>query len=446
MKPIRLNPSVPFDPARLPFFYGWAIILIGIIGMMVSLPGQTMGFSVFTEALLSDLVLNREQLSLSYGIGTILSSFLLTSAGKLYDKHGARIIAIIGGLGLALTLVFLTLIPDITAFLSSVWANVAPIIWTLPLITIGFFGIRFFGQGIITMVSRNMVMKWFDWHRGLANGFLGMAVSVGFSSSPILLNHLIGLYDWRNTWLILAVVAGIFFVIFAWLFFRDNPQESGLIPDGKVHQPKSDQPVTHPKRDFTLSEVKKMRVFWVFNFSVTMFALYFTALTFHIESIFKVAGMDEDKAFSIFLPGSIIALVLHLAGSTWSDYTKLKYFLYLLIVGYLVSMTGIVLLGDYSFAYYLVIIGHGLVNGMFGILSAVTWPRFFGNKHLGAITGFNMTWVVAGSAVGPFFFALLKNIQGNYDIPVMILAVLCVVLFFFSFNADNPNEKAEVRR
>ncbi len=446
MKEIRLSPSRPFDPARFPFFYGWAIIFVGIIGMLMSVPGQTMGVSVFTESLLTDLVLNREQLSLSYGIGTIISSFLLTGVGKLYDKHGARIIAMIGGMGLAVTLVFLTFIPGITAFFTGIWHNVSPVIWTLPLITIGFFGIRFFGQGVITMVSRNMVMKWFDWHRGLANGFLGMAVSVGFSSSPILLNYLIGLYEWRNTWLILAAIAGSFFVIFVWLFFRDNPQESGLIPDGKPHQSKSNQPATHPKQDFNLAEVKKMRVFWVFNLSVAMFALYFTAMTFHIESIFKMAGMDKEMAFSIFLPGSVIALVLHLVGSTLSDYTKLKYFLYFLILGYLISMSGIVLLGDYDYAYYLVIIGHGLANGMFGILSAVTWPRFFGNKHLGAITGFNMTWVVAASAVGPFFFALLKNIQGNYDIPVLILAVACIVLFFFSFNADNPNEKAEVKR
>jgi len=42
----------PFSPARLPFFYGWIILFAGIIGMLMSVPGQTVGVSAFTEDLL----------------------------------------------------------------------------------------------------------------------------------------------------------------------------------------------------------------------------------------------------------------------------------------------------------------------------------------------------------------------------------------------------------
>ena len=47
--------SKPFPPSRLPFFYGWVILGAGIIGILMSIPGQTMGVSVFTENLLEDL-------------------------------------------------------------------------------------------------------------------------------------------------------------------------------------------------------------------------------------------------------------------------------------------------------------------------------------------------------------------------------------------------------
>ncbi len=41
----------PFDPARSPLYYGWAVLVVGTIGMIASIPGQTAGVSVFTDDL-----------------------------------------------------------------------------------------------------------------------------------------------------------------------------------------------------------------------------------------------------------------------------------------------------------------------------------------------------------------------------------------------------------
>jgi OFA family oxalate/formate antiporter-like MFS transporter len=46
------------------------------------------------------------------------------------------------------------------------------------------------------------------------------------------------------------------------------------------------------------------------------------------------------------------------------------------------------------------------MQGMFGIMANVTWPRFFGRGHLGAVAGFAMALNVAGTAVGPTPLAL----------------------------------------
>ena len=40
------------------------------------------------------------------------------------------------------------------------------------------------------MVSRNMVMQWFDRRRGLANWILGFVTTIGFSLSPPVLDWL----------------------------------------------------------------------------------------------------------------------------------------------------------------------------------------------------------------------------------------------------------------
>ena len=99
---MKKHPNIPFAPSSIPVFYGWIILAAGTIGMLMSIPGQTMGVSVFTENLLDDLEINRNNLSLAYLIGTVGSALLITRAGKLYDSYGARIMALIaaGMLGL----------------------------------------------------------------------------------------------------------------------------------------------------------------------------------------------------------------------------------------------------------------------------------------------------------------------------------------------------------
>jgi len=68
---MKRYPDKPFAPSRLPFFYGWVILVAGTIGILMSIPGQTMGVSVFTENLLADLDIERNNLSLAYLVGTL---------------------------------------------------------------------------------------------------------------------------------------------------------------------------------------------------------------------------------------------------------------------------------------------------------------------------------------------------------------------------------------
>jgi len=145
---MRKNSNIPFAPSASPIFYGWVILIAGAVGMLMSIPGQTMGVSVFTENLIRDLSINRNNLSLAYLFGTVFSGLLIAWAGKLYDRHGARIMAFIAGFFLGLTLLYLTRIDLIAVSLES-WIPAG--VSTFLLLTLGFWGIRFFGQGMLTM-------------------------------------------------------------------------------------------------------------------------------------------------------------------------------------------------------------------------------------------------------------------------------------------------------
>jgi MFS family permease len=429
----------PFSPAKFPVYYGWIILFVAVIGMLMSVPGQTIGFSAFTEPLLRSLQIDRTHLSHAYLIGTLVNGLFIARVGRLYDRYGARILGIFAGLIFGVVLLFLSHIDHIIRFIYNDLKIGSPVIITFIMMSVGFFSLRFMGQGVLTMVSKNIVMKWFEKHRGLVNGILAVSISFGFSYSPRILDSLIQHHTWQGTWKLLALVIGVFFVLLAAVFFRDNPEECGLLPDGNPGKGKKKN-IREVVKSFSLSEAKKTYSFWIFNLTLVINGLYLTALTFHVEDVFKSAGMSRETALSIFLPSAIIAVIFNFLGSALSDHIKLKYLLIAELAGLIITMAGLIILKAYPVAYWFIVTGNGLSQGMFGILNNVTWPKFYGIRSLGAISGYSLGWVVAGTALGPSLFSISIKNFGHYGYASGICLVVSIILFFMAFKADNENE------
>ncbi|MCF8359720.1 MAG: MFS transporter [Prolixibacteraceae bacterium] len=428
----------PFKVNKFPFFYGWIILIAGTIGVVMSIPGQTMGVSVFTDFLIDALRIERTSLSLAYLLGTVISGFLITRAGKYYDIYGARFMAMVSGFMLGLMVIGLTKIDAIVDLITGLFHSSyrTPVVFVL--LVIGFFGIRFFGQGVLTMVSRNMVMKWFEKKRGFANAIMGVAVSFGFSYAPRLFNGMIEQSGWRATWVQIGLFVGIVFVLFALVFFRDNAVDCGLKPDGnlKIKGKRAWQKTTKEKT-FTLKEARAKYSFWVFNLAIALNAMYVTAITFHVVSIFDQAGMDRQTAISIFLPASFVAVLFNFVGGWISDFIRLKYLLMINMAGIILSGFALIQLDSLPLAYYILIAGNGIMSGLFSVLNTVTWPRFFGTKHLGAISGYSMSWTVIASALGPYLFSLSLKFTGAYTAGILFCVAFATALLFLGIKANN---------
>jgi MFS transporter, OFA family, oxalate/formate antiporter len=441
---MHVQPDTPFSPTRVPFFYGWVILGLGAIGVLMSAPGQTVGVSAFTDFLIRDLGITRTTLSLSYLIGTLSSSLILSRAGHAYDVHGARIMGTVVAVALGTVLLLLSVIPAIVAGVGRVVPSIPVAPLTFVVMTLGFFALRFFGQGVLALVARNMVLKWFELRRGLANALVGVATTVGFSASPVLFDGMIGSYGWQGAWQIIGVVVAIPFALFFLLLARDNPQECGLEADnGVVPVRKRVAPEVHPSAQFTLPEARRTLTFWVFLGIITLASMYFTGLTFNIVSVFAEAGMDRARAVSIFLPSSIIALVLNLLAGWVSDHIRLKYLVILQGIGIVLSTLAMLTLSAPG-AVALLIIGNGINSGMFGIVMNVPWPRFFGTVHLGRISGFAAGWGVAGSALGPYLFSLSLDVFGGYGAASIITLVVSVALVAAAPFANRPEAPQRV--
>ncbi|MFB6341073.1 nitrate/nitrite transporter [Saccharicrinis sp. FJH62] len=425
--------DIPFNPSKFKFFYGWIIVVAGTVGVIFSIPGQTMGVSVFTDHLIEALKLDRDTLSIAYMLGTIASSFLLTYAGVLYDRFGARYVAIGAAAFLGISLIFASYSPAISNAVSS-FLNIRFSIVSFTVISIIFFLIRISGQGVLTMVSRNMIMKWFDKLRGRANAISSAFVSFGFAISPLIFSILIQNNSWPVAWRIIAV-ALMAFAVFAFIFYRDNPEESGMKPDGKTMKVKKETVVQ--RRQFTLKEAQKTWPFWVFTFALAFYSFFGTGFTFNIESIFETFGYDKTAGIKILIPISVVSIAVSLIGNFISDFVRLQYLLFVLIFGQLLSTIGIVLLGS-SLGYFLTVAGFGIMGGMFVVLVSVTWPRFYGRKHLGAISGFSGSILVFSSATGPFFFSKILTLTKGYQLTGIIGIAMVIILAGTSLKAKNP--------
>mgnify|MGYP006272743621 CR=1 FL=1 len=422
--------NFPIKPGKLPFFYGWAVLGFGTLGMVMSAPGQTIGVSVFTDFLIDELALSRTLLSLAYLVGTVGSALALSQAGRLYDYFGGRLVATVAALTLALVLMGLTVTPEITA---AVGGPAAAFI----ILSIGFFLLRFSGQGMLTLASRNMVMEWFDERRGLANAVMGVSISFGFSYAPRVFDDIIRLQGWQGAWRLMAA-AVLLFALIAFLFYRDTPEAHGLLPDGPLRgKSKKTHAESHEGRPFTLQEARKTYSFWVFALTLLVSGFIMTAYTFHIVSIFGDAGMSREQAVAVFLPAALVAVAFEFIGSYLSDYIKLKYLAMLQLTGQMVLTLSMSFLAP-GFTVIGVIIGQGMMQGMFGILSNVTWPRFFGRPHLGAISGFATALTVGGTAVGPYAFSFGRDLTGGYAAPALVSCAVGAVLFLAATRAERP--------
>jgi sugar phosphate permease len=400
-----------------------------------------MGVSTFTDYLLENIGIDRDNLSTAYMFGTIASSLVLTYAGKIYDKYGARWVGMGTSLLLGAVLVLLSqsdrIIKTLISDSSSAYAGIA-----IAVLVLFFFMLRFSGQGVLTMVSRNMLMKWFIARRGLVNGISSVFVSLGFAIAPLTFDLLIQGTSWRNAWLLMAAAIGIFFTFFVFLFYRDNPEDMDMVPDGEKHANKEHNVIIKPFKQFTLKEAKKDIAFWLFAIPLSIYALYITGFTFHLVSLFGEAGISREKALAIFIPVSFISVSLALFGGYISDRIKLKYLLYIMLGAEMLGLFCLAYMNE-GIYYYGFILGNGIVSGIYNVLMAVTWPRFYGRNHLGKITGFVMSLIVFGSALGPILFSISYSKLGSYSFVIFGLVAVVFVVSLFSFKAENPQDKFE---
>ena len=400
----------------------------------MSVPGQTMGMAVFTDPFIEAFGLTRTELSLAYLFGTVSSSFFLTTAGRWFDRFGGRLMVTASSIALGAMVVFISVTDQLADLLGTGFAPFA-------LIFIGYFGVRFFGQGVLTSCSRNVLMPWFIRRRGLVAGVRGVFVSIGFSLAPLLLAWLIAIFGWREALWVLAAIVGLIFPVLTYLFLRDSPASVGLVADGNGS---SGSATLQEAPSKTLQEARWSPILWLYTSSLAIHAFFGTALTFHVVSIFSEASRDASEAFGYFLPAAVFSTTVNLLASSIVDRYPLKPFLLFMLMAFTLGAVGLLNL-ERTWGYWMLAAGFGAGGGLWGVISNLAFIRFFGPNHLGEVSGFNTSVTVFASAIGPAAFSLALDIFGAYHAAVYACIVVLIILLVAALWLDQA-EPANLAR
>ena len=401
----------PIEQSRLvnraPVFYGWVILAVGTLGLIMTSPGQTYAVSIFIERFIQDLGLSRSLVSSLYAGGTLAGSLALPFIGREIDRRGSRfMMAFIAGV-FGLACIYMGLVQGAL------------------MLGIGFVAIRMFGQGSLSLVSQNAINQWWVYRRGAVLGISGLFVSLlALGAFPGLINWLIPRFGWRLTY---GLLGGLLLFVMAplgYLLIRERPERYGLLPDGSPPEENGRRgPRQRSEENWTRDEALRTATFWIVAGALASIAMISTGLFFHMVSIFADSGLDRGVAATVYLPIAATTAVANLSSGALVDRIPPRF---ALASSLLLQALALWMARDLASVPLAILYGValGMAMGLYRTISAMAWAHYFGRQYLGSISGIASTILIVGASLGPIPLGFARDALGSYDQALLALTLL----------------------
>lgn len=391
--------------ARLPFYYGWVMLVVAALAMTATLPGRTHGLGLITKPLLEDLKIDEVTFGVINFWSIILGAAFCWPVGRIIDRYGSRgtLTAVAALLGLVVIL---------TGWVTEPLALFVALTFT-----------RGLGQGALSVLSTTLVGKWFTRRIALAMGVFAVLLAIGFIGSILGMGAAIKSSGWRVAWtqmgwLLLFGMAPIAFVL-----TRSTPASVGLADDNFLQE---GEPLD-PRIDLSLAAALASPAFWAFSAASVLFNFAWSAITLYNESILAARGFSRDYFYLIMAILTGVGLVANLGGGWLATRWPLGRVLALGMGLFALSL--LVFLWVQNVAQ---LVGYaitlGLASGLITVVHFAFHPQAFGRTHLGQIQGFYQVISVFVSAAGPLVLAQCKEWTGSYETLFNAVAPLSLLL------------------
>lgn len=253
---------------------------------------------------------------------------------------------------------------------------------------------------------------------------------------------------WRTAYVVLGIATAV--ILTPMMFFTMKtlkPEEMGLLPDGKMSLPKSEEKAAaKPKTEqiplWTLRTSMRTTAFWLLWVGLFIFYIGQSSTIFHAAALFK------DKGASVQLAGTLVSVIagVGIAGKLISGYladrmtvrhlTAFTSMLHVVALVIILRVTGLHALWAYAIFF-------GIAMGAIGTLGPVLVAQCFGRPSFGAIYGTIAIATTAGVGLGPTFFGYVYDRTGSYD-PALLLYIATFTLAALAFLLARPPKPAIV--
>jgi len=381
------------------FFYGYIVVVVALFIMVVSWAAYS-SFGVFFRPLLNEFGWTHAKTSGAFSLSMAIYGVLGIVVGVLNDRFGPRVVLTLCGLLLGLGYLLMS---RVTA------------LWQMYL----FYGV-IIGTGMsgVWVPQLSTVARWFVGRRTLMTGIVLAGVSIGHLIGPPVTTRLIGVYDWRLSYIMLGGVVLLLMVLFA-QFLRRDPTQMGQLPYGadKAKQPE----LTPEARSFSLREAAHTAQFWVTSGIFFCFGFGAFAIVVHIVPHAIELGISATSAATILSCRGGMSLVgNYVLGGVADRIGNRRIF----IVGFIIVSAALLWLvpaGELWMLYLFALI-FGFAGGGMAASESPLAAGLFGLRSHGLIYGVVHLGFTAGAAVGPVVTGYIFDLTGTYQLAFLVCA------------------------
>jgi len=343
----------------------------GLLLTFFSGSGQTYFISLFAGEIRAAYGLSHGQFGTVYMLSTLASAATLIGLGRIVDRRPMRQIASAVIVALACACLLMAASRSLVGLLLAI------------------YGLRLFGQGMMSHVAMTAMGRWFDATRGRAVSITALGYQLGEGALPLLVASLLLVLDWRIAWYGAAGVLLLFALPVLrrlWARSRTPRGEADAAPE-RGHQ-------------WTRAQVLKDWAFVPICLAVLGPPFISTSVFFHQVHL----GEQKDWPAALLPAGfalmALVTIVSGLISGRWIDRVGACR----LLPGYLLPL-GVACLvlatGDAPAVAWLFMALLGLSYGISSSVFGALWPELYGTRHLGAIRSVVFAGMVFASALGP---------------------------------------------
>ncbi len=377
-------------------FYGWYVVAAGFAVTFVGF-GCVYSFSAFIESLQRDFGAARGSVSLAFSLAGFLYFALGAISGPLADRWGSRRVVLTGIILIGAGLVLAS------------FAQSLPAVYAAYGLGVGL------GVGCSYVPAMGAVQRWFVKRRGFASGLASSGIGAGTLVGPPFAALLIGVWGWRDAYLILGVVAVIVGAGMA-LLIENDPKDRGLGPDGEI--PKAQSQSVAAAGTSIIEAIKSKRFIGLYaaclacSFGVFVPFVHLTPYATdhgisHSSAVLLVSVIGIGSTVGRFFLGGLadrfgreLSLVGMFAGMAF---------------GLIIWVTSTQF---WSLAIFAFIFGTAY-GGWVALLPAVIMD-YFGGRNVSGLIGILYTSAGIGTLIGPSATGYAFDATHSYTVPILI--------------------------